>query len=45
MKHNTLTIRQVLKQLEDMGVISNGERARIWQDYWNMNKALKPPKE
>jgi len=41
MKHNTLTIKQVLRQLEDMGVIAQGERSRIWQDYLNMNKVLK----
>ena len=45
MKHNNLTIREVLRQLEDMGVISNGEGETIWKDYWSMNKALKPHKE
>ena len=44
MKHNNLTIRQVLRQLEDMAVITIKQRNIIWKDYWSMNLALRKVK-
>ena len=38
-------LKKTLRKLEFMGVISEGERSRILQDYQNMDKALKPSKE
>ena len=45
MKHNNLIIRQVLRQLEDMAVISPVQREKIWKDYWSMNLALRKVKK
>ena len=38
MKHDLLTIRQVLRQLEDIKIISEGERLRIWNDYFKSKR-------
>ena len=38
-------VKETLKQLQDEGVISEGEYNRMWNDYLSMDKALKPHKE